>query len=363
MKQQGHRRRTGAEPELAYMIVTTPAGTGGSLGDFLERVRRQASDDGSKALLMHLYTARITDVSELADRMADVFAEPPAALALLQPPVGADRAALVATARTAGGTDGWLAFVETSRSARRYDEALLEVYHRAESRLGEIGRSFPEVLRGATIFGPVSEQSPAELFEGMNAARRAFYATLAFPTAGPGEVPKYPANTGVQDRSPGVKLSGLLGPRSARLTPIGNPHQRDPTEYTFTPTPPMFARAMAYELPGHIGLLVSGAVSVIGREIQAPGEAMQQVDRICRNLTAMLDPANLASHGVAVATDGRPAIEYLLAIVASAADAGVVGEHLARHFGSETPLLVVEGELTMSALQVEVECVAGYRPA
>lgn len=130
---------------------------------------------------------------------------------------------------------------------------------------------------------------------------------------------------------------------------VENPRQTSAWRYPrqYGPVAPGFARAMrAPSLSPQ--LYISGTAAVVGHTSYHAGDVSAQIDETLTNLESLR-----AAAGSTHALGGTRSV--LKAYVRHAADADLVRERLHARFGTDTPLLVLLGDICRTELLVEVD--------
>lgn len=293
--------------------------------------------------------------------------------AYVQPPLGCRRALLVLGSASApksvsrvDGTAAWefdsvdvLAVVTSARGM--HATALAHCFSEADSRLRSVGGSFPDLVKMMTVMGDRADSNSGSVFEDLNSSRERFYRTLEWPTVGLNGFAPYPANTGVRDFSEESSVVGFGVRTSYPAVALENPRQRNPSSYEFTESRPLFSRSVVTRTDSDALALVSGAVSVVDRQVQHPGDPLRQCDVILENLTALLGPENLENHGIGVTTRGSAL--YAVVFVSKPSAMEQVEQRIKNTLGPDVPVLVVNAPLSMDDLCVEIETAVLYEVA
>lgn len=165
---------------------------------------------------------------------------------------------------------------------------------------------------------------------------------------------RLPAATVIGSRAPGA-LVYFLAANAAGLQ-VENPRQVPAYRYprSYSPLPPSFSRALLKRWNGRGGgdrsecLFVSGTASVVGHESHHPDNTAAQLRETLANLRALLAAAD--------PDGGAPwRAASLKAYLRRREDLPAVRQALARAFGAEAPLLVLEGDICRTDLSVEIE--------
>ena len=163
---------------------------------------------------------------------------------------------------------------------------------------------------------------------------------------------RLPAATVIGSREPGARVY-FLAAREPGLQ-VENPRQVPAWRYprSYSPLPPSFSRALLkrWNGPGERSeqLFVSGTASVVGHESHHPDNTAAQLRETLANLRALLAAADPEGGGPWRAAS-------LKAYLRRREDLPRVRETLAREFGADAPLLVLEGDICRTDLSVEVE--------
>ncbi len=241
--------------------------------------------------------------------------------------------------------DGEVLFAQIHLSAEEaadVERATLHLYVRADALLRQLG--YPCWLRVWHYLGGITHGvGDAERYRRFVQGR---YRALALK---PGFERQLPAATAIGSDGDGLTLY-LLAAKSPGLQ-IENPRQlsafRYPTDYG--PRSPSFSRATLKQWQGEAHLYVSGTASIVGHASCHVDDPMAQLDEIHRNFEALLDQAAGRLGGVPLQPQllklylrqGQPLAQAL--------------ERVRLRFGTDTPLLVLEGDICRTDLLLEME--------
>jgi chorismate lyase/3-hydroxybenzoate synthase len=159
---------------------------------------------------------------------------------------------------------------------------------------------------------------------------------------------RLPAATVIGSRASGA-LVYFLAAREPGLQ-VENPRQVPAYQYprSYSPLPPSFSRALLKRWAGGEQLFVSGTASVVGHESHHPDNTAAQLAETLANLRALLAAADPEGGGPWRAAS-------LKAYLRRREDLPRVQGALAREFGADAPLLVLEGDICRTDLSVEIE--------
>jgi chorismate lyase/3-hydroxybenzoate synthase len=204
-------------------------------------------------------------------------------------------------------------------------------------------QGYPHLLRVWNYFGDIhGGAGDAERYRQFCVGR---HRALAIAS---GFEQRLPAATVIGSRAPGA-LVYFLAAREPGLQ-VENPRQVPAYKYprSYSPLPPSFSRALLKRWSGGEQLFVSGTASVVGHESHHPDNTAAQLDETLANLRALLAAAD--------GDGGAPwRAASLKAYLRRRADLPRVQDALAREFGADAPLLVLEGDICRTDLSVEVE--------
>ncbi|HUS24310.1 MAG TPA: hypothetical protein VM369_05130 [Candidatus Binatia bacterium] len=171
----------------------------------------------------------------------------------------------------------------------------------------------------------------------------------------PGFERQLPAGTAIGMAQPGL-LVYFLAARSAPGIQVENPRQTPAFHYPrqYGPRSPSFSRATLRVDGGEAQLLVSGTASVIGHATQHPDDMRAQLDETLANLQALLAHAGAAHlRGGAARWTAQSFKLYLR----DRKNADYARQRLEQAFGSNAPLLLLEGDVCRRDLHTEIEAV------
>ncbi|MDH5325376.1 MAG: hypothetical protein OEZ68_02145 [Gammaproteobacteria bacterium] len=139
---------------------------------------------------------------------------------------------------------------------------------------------------------------------------------------------------------------------------LENPRQVAAYHYPaqYGPCSPSFARATLFQSVDPHTLFLSGTASVVGHESLHPGDADKQLQETLNNIS------NLLNHDKIREYHYKPPLFPLIKIYLR--EQSFLSEHLkqtVRHFfGSETPLLFLQGDICRNDLLLEIEGMVNY---
>jgi chorismate lyase/3-hydroxybenzoate synthase len=159
----------------------------------------------------------------------------------------------------------------------------------------------------------------------------------------------YPAASaiGVRDGRRVLQVCALAARRAG--TPVENPRQMSAWCYPrqYGEVAPCFSRALC--APTHSPQLhISGTAAVVGHASHHADDIAAQLEETLTNLKSLLTAA-----GSAAALGGVRSV--LKAYVRRDADAELVREHVQARLGTDTPLLVLLGDICRAELLVEID--------
>jgi chorismate lyase/3-hydroxybenzoate synthase len=222
----------------------------------------------------------------------------------------------------------------------RIDPAADDIESAAENAYRDLlalcsSSGYPQLLRIWNYFDRVTAG------EGDDERYRRFCVGRHRVLAAPGFERNLPAATLIGTRVAGLQLYGFASRVAGQQ--IENPRQtsafRYPREYG--PSSPSFSRATRY---GDT-LLVSGTAAIVGHQTQHPHAVLPQAQAMIDNVQALLGNAGA----------GRWQPQTLRLYLCDLNDAVAVVDLLKHAFGTDAPLLVVEGEVCRRDLLVEIE--------
>jgi len=204
-------------------------------------------------------------------------------------------------------------------------------------------QGYPQLLRCWNYFGDIhAGAGDAERYRQFCVGR---HRALAIAS---GFEQRLPAATVIGSREPGA-LVYFLAAREPGLQ-VENPRQVPAFKYprSYSPLPPSFSRAVLKRWNGSEHLFVSGTASVVGHESHHPDNTVAQLQETLMNLRALLEAADARS--------GQPwRVASLKAYLRRGEDLAAVRAELAREFGADAPLLVLQGDICRTDLSVEIE--------
>jgi chorismate lyase / 3-hydroxybenzoate synthase len=166
----------------------------------------------------------------------------------------------------------------------------------------------------------------------------------------PGFERQLPAGTAIGMQAPGLLVYFLAGKEAG--THIENPRQMPAYRYPrqYGPRSPSFSRATFRRWREGAHLLVSGTASVVGHATQHSGDVGAQLDETLENLNALL------AHAAASECPGACWIPQGLKLYLR--DRGLlpmVRKRIQAAFGTDTPVLYLEGDICRNDLLLEIE--------
>lgn len=160
----------------------------------------------------------------------------------------------------------------------------------------------------------------------------------------------YPAATAIGLRDGrGMLQMYWLAARHAGVA-MENPRQISAWRYPrrYGPTPPNFARAM--RAPTHPRqIYISGTAAIIGHRSHHAGDSVTQLDETLANLDSLLAAARIG----ATARFGTRSM--LKVYVRNTADAPLLLARLRERLGTDTPVLLLHGDICRAELLVEID--------
>ena len=252
-------------------------------------------------------------------------------------PVTTGREAGFGFARSDTVLFGQLAF----DGAADFSAAVQDAYTRLVAFCAAQG--YPQLLRCWNYFGDIhAGAGDAERYRQFCVGR---HRALAIAS---GFEQRLPAATVIGSREPGA-LVYFLAAREPGLQ-VENPRQVPAFKYprSYSPLPPSFSRAVLKRWNGSEHLFVSGTASVVGHESHHPDNTVAQLQETLVNLRTLLEAADgQGDHPWRVAS--------LKAYLRRSEDLAAVRAGLAREFGIDAPLLVLQGDICRTDLSVEIE--------
>lgn len=163
---------------------------------------------------------------------------------------------------------------------------------------------------------------------------------------------RFPAATAIgrRDGSGRLQVYWLAGREPGFA--LENPRQMSAYQYPrqYGPTPPAFSRAM---LVAPDLLMISGTASIVGHASQHAGNVQRQMTEIFKNLDSVLSRAR--AHAPELPGKfGRSTL--IKAYLRDPADLEVVESALRERLPSETPFLVLLGDVCRADLLLEFDC-------
>ncbi|HUR39904.1 MAG TPA: hypothetical protein VM240_01940 [Verrucomicrobiae bacterium] len=166
----------------------------------------------------------------------------------------------------------------------------------------------------------------------------------------PGFERRLPAATAIGSHEPGLLVYFMAGKVAG--TQVENPRQVPAFQYPriYGPRSPSFSRATFARLGDSGHLLVSGTASVVGHVTQHPHDTMAQLDETLANVDALL------AHSAATHLDGRRwRAQTLRLFLRNRAELEPVRAWIEHRLGHDTPLVVLEGDVCRTDLNLEIE--------
>jgi chorismate lyase / 3-hydroxybenzoate synthase len=169
----------------------------------------------------------------------------------------------------------------------------------------------------------------------------------------PGFEARLPAATVIGSLAPGFVIYGLAV-REPGLQ-IENPRQVSAFRYPrqYAPRSPAFSRARLKRWGESLHLYVSGTASVVGHETRHPHAALAQLGEAIRNLEALLAQASRAEPQLP--PGHLPDLSLLKLYVRPGVELPPLQAMLQGRLGSQTPCLLLSGEICRRDLLVELE--------
>jgi chorismate lyase/3-hydroxybenzoate synthase len=157
-----------------------------------------------------------------------------------------------------------------------------------------------------------------------------------------------PAATAIGTRGDGLRIWFIAG--NAPGLQIENPRQISAFRYPrqYGPRSPSFSRAKLLRWRDGDELLVSGTASIVGHETVHAGSTLAQLDEAFANVDALLDAA---------APDTRLQPELVKLYLRHPADLPAVQARLAARYGDAVPSMILHGDVSREALDVEIEAI------
>lgn len=221
-----------------------------------------------------------------------------------------------------------------------------QAYERLLAFLAEAG--FPHLLRVWNYFPRINEGEGAdERYQQFCLGRgRVLEVTPGFET-------RLPAATVIGSLAPGFVVYGLTA-REPGLQ-IENPRQVSAFRYPrqYGPRSPAFSRARLKHWGEAQHLYVSGTASVVGHETRHPHAALAQLGEAVRNLEALLEQASRTEPSLSLGHLSDLALLKLY--VRPGVDIGPLQAMLQGLLGTQTPCLLLGGEICRRDLLVEME--------
>lgn len=161
---------------------------------------------------------------------------------------------------------------------------------------------------------------------------------------------KVPAASALGTRMPGLSIYFIAGREPGEF--IENPWQVSAYHYPreYGPCSPSFARATYQKWPAHQHLYVSGTASIVGHASTHIGDVHGQLQETLRNINNLLRHTATKKN---IAGKNKPIL--LKVYLRDAADLEVVRNTITEHFGIQTPILYLEGDICRRELLLEIE--------
>jgi chorismate lyase/3-hydroxybenzoate synthase len=275
----------------------------------------------------------------LARTAADVFAE---VWTTDQPVESGQRGRIVY------GHDGEYAFCAGRiPSAARYAARTRAAYLEAFGLLADLG--YWHVFRMWNFIGHINEPNADGLEVYRDFCRGRAEAFGRSPLGND----RLPAATGIGSLGDGIGFY-LLARRSGRHTTVENAQQVPAYRYPerYGPRAPHFARAAYLPLAG--SLYVSGTASILGHETVHAGDVGAQCRTALANIAALIEPVNLARHGVREALD-LTMLRTIKVYVRRQADHDVVRKLCGAAFSPTAGIVYLTTDMCRADLLVEIE--------
>jgi chorismate lyase / 3-hydroxybenzoate synthase len=166
----------------------------------------------------------------------------------------------------------------------------------------------------------------------------------------------YPAATaiGLRDGRRVLQLYWLAAREAG--APIENPRQLSAWRYPrrYGPSAPTFARGMRAPTQSP-QIYISGTAAIIGHTSHHAGNCSAQLEETLANIDSLLATAR-------VDADARFGAGSALKIYArNTADAKMMHARLRAHFGADTPMLILQGDICRAELLVEIDGIQNTR--
>jgi chorismatase len=255
------------------------------------------------------------------------------------------------------GHDGEYAFCAGRVTpAARYTAGVRHAYLSAFHLLAELG--YRHVLRAWNFIGRINEPNADGLETYQDFCRGRAEAIDGSPLA----TERMPAASAVGALREGIDFY-LVARRRGGHVAVENAYQTPAYRYPerYGPRSPSFARATY--LPDQGNLFISGTASVRGHQSVHAGDAEAQCRTALANLTALVDPANLARHGI----DGGPAdltmLRTIKVYVRRSRDLPVIRRLCADAFSPVAEVAYLTLDLCRADLLVEIEAIMPPSPA
>jgi chorismatase len=246
------------------------------------------------------------------------------------------------------GHDGEHAFCATRVApAARYAPGTRAAYLQAFEVLADLG--YRHVFRVWNFIGGINQPNA----DGLENYRDFCLGRAEAFERRPIDTDRLPAATGVGALGEGIDVY-LLARRSGRHTAVENARQLPAYHYPqrYGPRAPRFARA-AY-LPPAGPLHISGTASILGHQTTHAGDIAAQCRTALANLAALIEPANLARHGIEETLDLTMA-RAIKVYLRRPADHDVARQLCAAAFSPAAEIAYLTTDLCRADLLVEIE--------
>jgi chorismate lyase/3-hydroxybenzoate synthase len=255
------------------------------------------------------------------------------------------------------GHDGEFAFCAGRvRPAARYAAAVRVAYLDAFHLLRDLG--YRHLLRMWNYLGGINEPNAdgLETYRDFCRGRAEAFDHSPLPSD------RMPAGTAVGALRPGIDFYLIARRRDGHVA-VENGRQVPAYSYPerYGPRSPSFARA-AY-LPDGGGMLISGTASILGHETRHAGDVAAQCRTTLANLAALVDPANLARHGIDGTRGDLSGPSTVKVYVRRRRDLAAVRRLCAAAFPPPARVAYLTVDLCRADLLVEIEATVGHQSA
>jgi chorismate lyase / 3-hydroxybenzoate synthase len=247
------------------------------------------------------------------------------------------------------GHDGDYAFCASRVApAARYAAGVRVAYLDAFHLLADLG--YRHVLRMWNYIGGINEPNAdgLETYRDFCRGRAEAFDTSPLPSD------RMPAGTAVGALHPGIDFYLIARRRDGHVA-VENDRQIPAYSYPerYGPRSPSFARAV--HLPDGGGILVSGTASILGHRTVHAGDVAAQCRTTLANLAALVDPANLARHGIDGTHSGASGPRTAKVYVRRRSDLATVRRLCAAAFPPAARVAYLTVDLCRADLLVEIE--------